>query len=235
MKSCILMLVCCLSIGVFAGDFIEKKELTLKKSGISEMEIDCGSGYLKITGDPGIDEIQVEAEIYAEDIRDRDKEDFVKENIKLYLEKDGRTAVLGSRVNRSFWSSKNVQINLDIRVPDNLDFDIDDGSGSIEISRIKGDLEIDDGSGSMQLTSIVGNVRIDDGSGSLDIDDVQGDVDVDDGSGSLSITDIDGSVRLSDGSGGIDIDGVTKDVDIRDSGSGSLNISNVKGTVTKKD
>jgi hypothetical protein len=230
--------------------------LNLQAEGITMFEIDCGAGYLKVKGVEGLKQIEVDARLVAKGIEDDDLEEFKNKYVELKLEQDGKKARLISEIKSGFsvsslFKHKEARIDLDVRMPKNLDLEIDDGSGSMEVSNIDGNLEVDDGSGSIEIANIKGWVKIDDGSGSttleniggkvkindgsgtIKITDVGGDVDVDDSSGTISIYNIKGSVVVDDGSGGIVIDGVDKDVNIKSAGSGSLTIRNVKGKVRK--
>jgi len=110
---------------------------------------------------------------------------------------------------------------------------ITDGSGNMQIYEIAGNLEVDDGSGDLDIKGVRGNLDVDDGSGDFTAIDIQGYVDIDDGSGTIKIKAALGNVRVSDGSGSIIINGVEKDVIIKDDGSGSVDIKNVKGRVEK--
>jgi hypothetical protein len=248
------LLIACGAVHGFP--FQEDKQLSLAADGIKTVEINCGSGYLKIKGIEGLERIEVEATLVVKGIDEEDIEGFKKRYVKLSLEKKGTSAVLISKIDYSaisaLFKSRSAQINLDVRVPKNLALVIDDGSGSIEVEdiannvklddnsgstemeNIKGNVFIDDGSGSIELTSIGGDVEIDDGSGTITLEDVSGDVDIKDGSGTIKIFKIGGSVVVSDGSGGIYIDGVEKDVNIKRDGSGSVSIQNVKGKVRKR-
>jgi DUF4097 and DUF4098 domain-containing protein YvlB len=241
---------------VHGFSFQKDKQLNLAADGIKTVEIDCGSGYLKIRGIEGLERIEVVATLVVKGIDEDDIERFKKRHVKLSLEKKGSSAVLVSKIDYSaiaaLFKPRSAQINLDVRVPKNLALAIDDGSGSIEVAdiannvklddnsgntemnNIKGNVFIDDGSGSIVLTSISGDVGIDDGSGNITVEDVSGDVDIKDGSGTIKISKIGGSVVVSDGSGGIYIDGVDKDVNIKRDGSGSVSIQNVRGKVSKR-
>ncbi len=229
------------------------KLLELPEESIETLDIDCGAGFLKVTGIENLDKIEVKAEIEL-DIHDvEDREEFIRDRVRLSLEKRGSRAVLISHVKNSSFFRRSAHINLTVRIPQNMDLNvedgsgfieietvagdimIDDGSGSIDLENITGDVEIDDGSGEMDLENIIGNVEIDDGSGEIDIEKIDGDLYVDDGSGTLRISEISGNVVVRDGSGSIYIDSVDKDVNIKEAGSGGLSIRNVKGRVTKKD
>jgi len=235
----------------FTFAYEDVRNLSLSAKGIDELEIDCGSGFLKVNGQKGLTEIKVEAEIVLEGKSEKSAEEFIQKYLKLSLKKRGSRAVLisGFESYRSLFSFSNKLINLTVSIPAEMDLDVDDGSGSISIEDIAGALKIDDGSGSMEIVNIKGNVDVDDGSGEIElekitgdvsVDDgsgeilvegVSGDVSVDDGSGSIIIRNIGGNVTVRDGSGSITIDGVEKDVYIPSDGSGSVRVNNVKGKV----
>lgn len=268
-----IFIVLFLLAAVLGFSYEKEKDLRLDAEGITEFELDCGAGYLKIKGEPGLKQVEVKAAIVIKGIDEEEIDDFIADKITLSLKKWGDKAVLTSKVESfsaiSLFKSRTVQINLDVRVPQNLALDIDDGSGAIEIAHISNDIQIDDGSGSIDIEDVDGKISIEDGSGSIDmvqvtgnvriedgsgsitlekikgnlkiddssgeikVEDVSGDVNIDDSSGDMRIYKIGGSVVVDDGSGGIYIDGVEKDVIIKRSGSGSVDIHNVKGKVKK--
>lgn len=259
MKSRSVLVIACLLVAcavVHGIAFEDEMKLNLPADGIKTLEIDCGSGYLKIKGEEGLKQVEVEATLVVKGIDEDKVPAFKKKYMKLNLEKKGSSAVLTSKIDynsvSALFKPKSAQINLDVRVPRNLALDIDDGSGSIEVLNIAGKVDLEDGSGSVTMDKITGSVSIDDGSGSIELRSIGGDVDIDDGSGTITVEDaagnVDvkdgsgtiniyktgGSVVVSDGSGSINIDGVGKDVHIKRDGSGSVSILNVKGTVKKK-
>lgn len=226
------MLMFCVSL---AFSFEKTERLSLSAAGIDKLVVDCGSGFLHITGEESLRSIEVEAEIIVRGKRDKDMKEYVEDHVRLTLDKRGSRAVLTSLFENRFpnISFRERVINLTVRVPKNMDIEIDDGSGEVKIAQIHGNVEIDDGSGEIIIRDIQGDVGIDDGSGTVDVSNVTGSVMVDDGSGTIEVSDIGADVKVSDGSGSIYIDGVGGDVIIKDDGSGSLRIHNVKGRVVK--
>jgi DUF4097 and DUF4098 domain-containing protein YvlB len=226
------LLALCVSM---AFSFDKVKNLSLSADGIEKLEIDCGAGYLYLSGDSSLESIEVEAEIIVKGKSERDAEKYIEENVKLELKKRGSRAVLISNFDDSrFWDNFRTRvINLKVRIPKNMDLYIDDGSGEMKVEQIIGRVEIDDGSGEIRISGIQGDVSIDDGSGTIEVTDVFGNLYIDDGSGTIEVRDVDQNVRVDDGSGSIYIDGVGGDVIIEDDGSGSLKIKNVKGKVIK--
>jgi len=260
MKKIILILFLIFSFSMFAADFEETRKFTLNADGISKLFVDCGAGYLKISGDNNLNEIRVKAEIEMDDIDPDDAERVLDRYMELFLKERGGRAELVSRIERSgsffsniFRGHGNFQINLIVEVPSEIDIDVDDGSGYVKIKNINGDVYIDDGSDYIELRNIVGRIGIDDGSGDIDINDVKGNVEIDDGSGEMDIRnvvgdiylddgsgritveEIDGNVRVDDGSGSINIESVEEDVIIEDDGSGSVNIRDIAGNVYRYD
>jgi DUF4097 and DUF4098 domain-containing protein YvlB len=219
-----------------SSDYKKEKTLTLSARGISKLDVNCGSGVLIIRG-TNTDEIKVEVTIKIRNVNDDRAKEIIEDDLELDLDKRGSTARLISKYRRGISIFRNVQVTVDLRVtvPEEIDLIIDDGSGSMEIEDIKGEVRIDDGSGSMDIQNITGDLEIEDGSGDIDIDHIKGDVDIDDSSGSMDVRDIDGSVVVSDGSGSIRITDVENDVTIRDDGSGGVSIRRVKGKVRRRD
>lgn len=253
MKAKISLVAILLLFASFVFPYESTKKLNLPAQGIEKLEIDCSAGFLKIYGIEGLEKIEVTAEIIVKGKRVQDEEEFIRENIKLSLEKKGAGAVLISKFRESFphISFRTRVINLTVNVPKNINLQIDDSSGfmsvediigqlniedssgDIYIEDIKGNVDIDDSSGDIEAIAISGYLSIDDGSGGIDVKGVVGDVSIDDGSGSIHVNNIGGNVTVSDGSGSINIDGVEKDVIIRDDGSGGLRVRNVKGNIRK--
>jgi len=237
-----LTLATCVSVNADSLSDKDTKVLNLQAENISRLNIDAAAGFLKVSGDDSINEIQVKAMIEAPD-----------EDIKLSLKQDGNRAILiadANPKNHSSWGFNTRKIDLVVKLPSNLILQIhdgsgeisvnnikqkvkiDDGSGSMEIHNIKGDLEIDDGSGSLTVTNISGNVRIDDGSGSMRVENIDGKLNIEDGSGSMDILEVSGLVTIDDGSGSINLKQLHNGLTIIEEGSGGLKMSDVKGPIS---
>jgi len=232
-KCLLVFLVLALSSPAVSAEAV--RNLSLPAAGIEALQVDCGAGFLHVFGDDTLENIEVEAEIIVggKDIRDMDA--FIRDKVKLGLEKRGGRAVLVSRFKTSFslFRFGNRVINLTVRMPRRMELAVDDGSGEIRIESLEGTLRIDDGSGDIFIRDIQGDVTVNDGSGGIEVTDVQGSVDIDDGSGGIRVRSVGRNVSLSDGSGSISVDGVEGDVIIRDDGSGSVRLVNVKGRVVR--
>ena len=251
MKSKIILIFVLLPIIAFAENYRETRNLELPAGGLNELSVRCGAGELTLKGIEGIDSIHVVAEIEFEGIDDQEAFQLLAGKlIQLDLKKEYNRALLTGNVTPPPLSGIDARIHLRIQLPVNMNVRIVDGSGSIDIANIIGNLSIDDDSGAIKAENITGRIRIEDGSGKINIQDVQGrleivdgsgkiviqqvtgDVTINDGSGSIEVNDIGGSVTVSDGSGSIDIYRVKKNVFIREPGSGELDIDGVQGRVT---
>lgn len=257
MKHVIVLLFLVITTHTALYAYENTRYLNVSSDKVEKLEIDCGAGFLKVTGDKNLNRIEVAAEIIIKKINDDDAQELVDNDIQLSMKKRGKRVILVSHFKKSlknkFRRNPQVQINLTVNIPKNIDLEVDDGSGIIEIKdivgfvlindgsgeielrQIAGDVEIEDGSGSMTVTHIEGNIDIDDSSGEVTVRDVVGSVYIEDGSGSMEIERIDGSVVVDDGSGSIVIDDIKRNVTIEDAGSGGLTIKNVKGHVENKD
>lgn len=234
MRTVLILTTLAASLAYAAGEYKEAREMSLATGGIGSLEIHAGSGSMEITGVSGLDEINVEATIVVPARNDDKAKKKIEDDLVLYLEKEGDGAVLQAHFDSSAFSfGDSPTVHLTIRVPENMSLDIDDGSGSIEIEDVRGDIKLDDGSGSITLSNVGGTVEIDDGSGSITARGVGGDIKIDDGSGGITVSDVAGSVIIDDGSGSIDARDVENDLIIVNDGSGGLSFSNVGGKVEK--
>ncbi len=236
MRSIILMAMFSASLASAAWNgYEEVRELTLGTQGIDALSIDAGAGSLDIVGVSETGEITVTATIKVPGRNDDKARRKIEENMVLTLEQDGDKAVLKSWFEQgAFGWGDSPTIELEVRMPEGLHLGVDDGSGSIEVRNVRGDIEIDDGSGSLTMKDVGGQIDIDDGSGSVVLSGAGGDVSINDGSGSITVRDVAGSVVVDDGSGGIDVSDIEEDLIIVDDGSGGLDFSNIGGRVKKE-
>ena len=232
MRSKFLLIALVILCTTAALTFEKVKDLSLDAEGIQKLKIECGSGFLKVTGKESSRVIEVRAEIIRKGKDDKDADEYIQKNVILKLEREGSQAVLVSKFKNKLFTGSRV-INLTVNVPENIDIDVNDGSGEISIQNITGDIDVDDGSGTIKIDDIRGDIKIDDGSGTLSVRRVEGNVSIDDGSGTIDVAGVSGTVIVDDGSGSIRIEGVGGDVHIKDDGSGSLSIRDVKGKVIK--
>ncbi|HZX22011.1 MAG TPA: hypothetical protein VFF18_00625 [Woeseiaceae bacterium] len=221
-----------------AAEHTEIIELELEAEGLDRLEIETGAGPMEITGVAETDRIRVRAEIHFPDAEADEAAEILAEQLRLTLERGVLAAELVAELRQIGWSTfwgERPTLSVDVRVPERFAVEVEDGSGSLAISDVRGDVDVEDGSGSLVLTRVGGTVEIDDGSGSLAVQNVGGDVVIEDGSGSLSVRDVAGSVTVDDGSGGITVTGVAGDLTVLDAGSGSLRFDDIGGEVDVRD
>ena len=193
------------------------------------LEVTSGAGAVEITGESGLSEFRVAATLCA-------ASQELLDGLAVSLQGGRLSTTYPERRSGGwgFWRNNYASIHLVVRVPGDTAIELEDRSGSAAMSNVAR-ARVDDGSGSLRIRGVEGDVRVKDGSGSLTIEDVTGDVSVEDGSGSLTIRDVAGSVTLEDGSGGAQVRGVTGNVVVTDDGSGSIEIEEVGGEVRVSD
>ena len=249
MKTTVILILVLMPVAVIAQTYRETRNLELPAAGVQMLIVRCGAGRLIIQGFAGTDTIRVSAEIESKDDAKGEFKLLVDKLVKLELIRDYNKALIYSDIMKQPLPDLTGLIHLNIAMPAQMNLKITDGSGSIHISDIIGDLEIADSSGVIRAETVTGQIHISDGSGDIDIEDVTGTVDIDDGSGEIvlqdvtgdvkikdasggiEIHDVGGSVTVSDGSGLIDIYKVQKNVLIHEAGTGDLHVEGVKGKV----
>ena len=213
------------------AEFEEVRELTLGTAGVSRLEIDAGAGNLVVTGLANENQVRVRATIQVRGNEEKARR-RMEEKMNLSLERDGEVARLTARFEQEYWSiGKGPTIHLDIAMPASLGLAIDDGTGSILVRDVRGDVVVEDGTGSIKLEGVGGNVEIKDGTGEITVSDVGGDLVIEDGTGGIDVVGVGGSVTVDDGTGHIDVADVGRDLLIGESGTGGVAYRNVKGSI----
>jgi hypothetical protein len=216
-------------------DYEEKRDLSLDAEGVQTLQIEAGAGGLDVTGVPGTTKIVVAALIRVPDADADEAQQILSEDLVLSLDRKGGSADLKAYFENSDRFGNSPSVSLEVRVPEGMSLDVEDGSGSVEVRNVRGDISLDDGSGSIQLTDSGGRLRVRDGSGSIIIKGAGGDIEIVDGSGSIAVARVQGSVTVDDGSGSIDVSEVSGDLFILEDGSGSIDYSAIAGRVETDD
>lgn len=220
-----------LSSGLVSAENLSfQQSLNMSTDRISALDVINGAGDISIRSHESND-IQVTATITSKKYRSMAqlKEVFARDMI-LQLDRESEYAVLRGHSKPNLRKNPEILIHLDILIPEDLDVDIDDGSGAISVTELTGYVEIDDGSGSIEINRVSNNIDIDDGSGDILISQSKGAIDIDDGSGDITITDSHGDINIDDGSGDIKLLNVNGNKEIAD-GSGDITVKNSAGEV----
>ena len=130
------------------GAYEEVRELTLDTSGVNMLKIRAGAGHLDVVGVPGSSTVNVTATIQVPGDNSDKTRAKVERDTVLILKQDNGVAELRAYFRRNFFQWGNSRtIQLVIQVPVGLHLDIKDGTGSINIENVRGDLFVDDGTG----------------------------------------------------------------------------------------
>lgn len=199
------------------------RQATIAVDGATHIRIVAGAGDLEVIGKSGLNSVDAHGTACAVTKSKLD-------GIQLIAERRGDTLWIES-VFEPGWG--NGGLSFTVELPDNLPVKVEDGSGQLRIENVA-TLRLNDGSGSVEIRGVAGDLTVEDGSGTLDIENVAGSIDIDDGSGGLSLRNVDGNVKIVDGSGGLSIGNITGDIRVKD-GSGGLDIDNVIGNINVRD
>ena len=127
--------------------YSETIEQTLELDGTDQLSVLAKAGKLTVTGKSGLDEVRIRAEVCAS------KEDWLEESGIETREGDtARVEVFLPDTGGSWfsWGDSYARVDLELEVPDDLELDIDDSSGSISMNGV-GPSSIRDSSGSMRI------------------------------------------------------------------------------------
>ncbi len=213
----------------------------VKADGVTEVVIDAGAGFLIVNG------VGQPAEITAKGKACTSRESYL-DDIQISIRRNGERVTIKAEFPSHTFSTASSSLDFEVKVPEGVTLkiddgsgrlevrnvaavDISDGSGSIAINDISGEVSIEDGSGEIRVEAVSGRVDIDDGSGSIIVKNVKNDVEIEDGSGSIDVRDVTGTFTVDDGSGSINAESIGGDFIVENGGSGSIDYSEITGKV----
>ena len=169
----------------------------------TQVTVRARAGSLRIEGRPGLTSVRASGTACAGTADDLDR-------VELTATRSGSAILIEVHT-----AETRGRLDLLLEVPDTLPLEIDDTSGSVEISDVAA-VDLRDGSGGIDIAGVDGDVRVWDGSGGIDVSGVGGSVIIeDDGSGSIDVADVGGDfIVRDDGSGGVRHNGVAGRVDV---------------------
>ena len=214
--------------GIFDGDdcrHTAPRRGATPAAGVSRVVIHADSGALKVEGTPGATQIAASGTACTSD------EDFL-ERITLTMRRSGSDLHITADIPEKsvIFGFFSARLDLGITLPAGLPVVINDDSGWMKVSNT-GTTTIDDDSGAIEVTNVRGNLTIHDDSGAIEIDGVTGDVIIEDDSGELTVKNVGGNVEIEDDSGAITVARVEGSLRIREDDSGSIFVQNVKRDV----
>lgn len=229
MNKLLILSICLFSTSLQAWNCKYEKDIdqVLDLNGSEKLTILAGAGDLEIRGDDDRSEAVIRGKVCVsdEDWLDESRVDMAQgRNAEIVVE-------LPDLANSwSLMGGTYAYIDLEITVPDNLQLDIKDSSGDVEIEGVS-TLSLKDSSGDVLLEDIEGSVMLNDSSGDLVLEDIEGDVTVDsDSSGDIRGRDIEGSVLVRrDSSGDIRFIDVSRDFTVERDSSGDITAKGVGG------
>ena len=170
-----VLLVTLLFVGISqAKPSLSEKTFEVKPGGTLYLESD--SGAVEVVSHSGT----------TVEVRVKKKGDN-KESFVVTYEQDGNDVkVVGEREGSFFRRSSNVQFI--IKVPEDYNVDLRTGGGSINLSKLRGQVEAYTSGGSIRLGHIEGDVNVKTSGGSIKVEEVAGNINAHTSGGSIKAT-----------------------------------------------
>ncbi|MDN3686583.1 DUF4097 family beta strand repeat-containing protein [Cyclobacterium jeungdonense] len=177
-------------LAAFGSQYGQSQELIQKTfPGIQQLEISAGAIAIEYEGDEGMDQIQLEALLGANENTDK----------TLVMITVGNTLKIAYDPPRGSWSNKKY---IRMKGPSAVQLDINNGSGSLTVSGVRAPVtHLQVGSGQIHGKDITGKVSVKGSSGSIRMEKIDGNVDCQLTSGNAILEQINGNVDFKATSG----------------------------------
>lgn len=202
------------------------KSLTIDTEGKNNLIVSNNLGNIHIEKSTG-NSVEVEAKItvmnndeeYAKSLQDSIIKVEKSSSIKIFAESNSSLNA-GNRI-------QNITVNYLIKVPQNLNIEVENKFGKVEVSDVKGDAKISNSNGDIIVSRITGSLNTEVRFGKTNVNSVAGDVKIDASNGDVTIENIGGKVDVNNKFGRIDILETAKGINVSNS-NGDILINNSK-------
>jgi DUF4097 and DUF4098 domain-containing protein YvlB len=143
----------------------------------------------------------------------------------LHIESDQKgdrvelTARIVNRLGFSFGNTR--RLHIEVRMPKDADLQVETGDGSVESSKLSGNISIRTHDGSINASHLSGNIELRSGDGSLTVNSLSGVVRLHTGDGAIEGSDLDGSMDAYSGDGHVRLSGRFDNLKVK-TGDGSI-------------
>jgi hypothetical protein len=169
-------------------------------SGRANVRIDTNDGGVRVTtSDSKTVEFRVEYEGYEMD-----------KNLHVEAHQSGDQVELVARVTGHWgfsWGTHGRRLHIEVRMPQNADFNAHTGDGSVEASAINGNITVETGDGSIHANTLTGTIDLHTHDGSINVDTLKGDIRLRTGDGSIEGRELDGKLDADSGDGHVRVAG----------------------------
>ncbi|MCD6380674.1 DUF4097 family beta strand repeat protein [bacterium] len=224
----------------FHYEKIEKRVIPL--NGAEELKIEASRSDITISADPEIENIllSIKRKVKGEDKKKAEElaamldVEVIRENgvIKLKTKYPDRKRISGNIFSLIFSFGSDIEMNLEIRVPESIGISVMTASGDIKLSDILADTRISTSSGDIKADNIKGELKIDVSSGDIEAENV-GKIVITSASGDISVTKVQGDAGISATSGDVHLNNIVGDIAVTTL-SGDIYAKNINGNAIAK-
>ena len=154
-------------------------------------------------------------------------------NLRVDTRQDGDRVELIARVSGhwgiNFGWGHNRRLNIEVRMPQQGDLQVNTGDGSVETSGLSGTLNVHTGDGSVKATNLDGAIDLHTSDGGITVDTLKGDIKLRTGDGSIEARELDGKVEAESGDGHIRLVGRFEALNVK-TGDGSVDTRVLPGS-----
>jgi hypothetical protein len=169
-------------------------------TGRASVRIDTNDGGVRVTtGDSKTVEFRVEYEGYEMD-----------KNLHVESHQSGDQVELVARVTGHWgfsWGGRGRRLHIEVRMPQNADFNAHTGDGSVEASSINGTVTVETGDGAIRANTLTGTIDLHTHDGSINVDTLKGEIRLRTGDGSIEGRELDGKLDADSGDGHVRVAG----------------------------
>jgi DUF4097 and DUF4098 domain-containing protein YvlB len=175
---------------------------TFTVSGRAQVRVDTNDGAVRVTTS---DTKEVEFRVEYQGLE-------LNKNLRVESHQNGDKVELTAHMTGHWginfsWGHNSRNLRIEVRMPKDADLQVETGDGSVEVSRIDGNVTVHTGDGSVKANTLSGTIDLHTSDGSIAVDTLKGDIRLRTGDGSIEARDLDGKLQADSGDGHVRVNG----------------------------
>lgn len=194
----LIMLMVLLSSNLTAGDLKVIKEKTFATSEGKWLKVDASLGDIKINS-------WGKSEVFVKIYGNKKAAD----NVKFYFEENSEGVNITAKAGRGFWNwfSRNMNLKIEIFVPENYNLKLSTSGGDMSLNRINGDIKLTTSGGDIRIKESAGDIVATTSGGDIVFFESKGNAKLTTSGGDIRATGFDGNMAAATSGGDIDLIG----------------------------
>jgi DUF4097 and DUF4098 domain-containing protein YvlB len=190
-----------LLVALFPSQSTDQWSKTFNVEGSARLRVKTGDANIHVTGGEAGGAIQ--ARVLTQNWK------IGEDGIQIFDRQSGNEVEIEVRFPQHWFNAnfKHRRVDIELKVPRDIDLNLNTGDGNIDLRAISGDVVLRTGDGNLEIEDVDGKLDANTGDGGVRVARAKGEVTLQSGDGKIEVEGVDGALRVQTGDGPVRVSG----------------------------